>query len=184
MRKFRVLIGKCLYHAFAKHLPRSHSLINIGQKRLRALCGKLILTKCGREVNIERGADFSSKVELGNHSGIGIDAYISGKCIIGNDVMMGPQCIVYTSNHKFDDITVPMREQGFTEEEPVTIGNDVWIGGRVTILPGVHVGNHAIVAAGAVVTQDVPDWAIVGGVPAKILRYRPGVPVVQNKIKN
>ena len=163
MRNAKKFIGLIIYKLIAKHLPLSYSFPQLGQRQLRALCGKLMLTKCGRQVNIERGAVFSSKCELGDRSGIGVNAQIGGKCIIGNDVMMGPQCIIHTRNHRFDDITKPMREQGFTEEKPVVIGDDVWIGSRVTILPGVHIGNHAIVAAGAVVTKNVPDWAVVGG---------------------
>lgn len=65
-----------------------------------------------------------------------------------------------------------MREQGYGPVEPVEIGDDCWIGGRVTILPGVHVGNGAVIAAGAVVTKDVPPYAVVGGVPAKIIYNR------------
>jgi maltose O-acetyltransferase len=65
-----------------------------------------------------------------------------------------------------------MCKQGFEEAKPVYIGDDVWIGGRVTILPGVHIGNGSVVGTGAVVTKDVPDYAVVGGVPAKVLKYR------------
>ena len=85
---------------------------------------------------------------------------------------MGPECIIYTRNHAFSRTDIPMREQGFSEEKPVYIGDDVWIGGRVTILPGVHIGKGAIVGAGAVVTKDVPEYSIVGGNPAKIIRFR------------
>ena len=172
MKKIRKAFGLVLYTLIGKHLPVSYARIKIGQRAFRAFCGKLLLEKCGKKVNIERGATFSSRIELGDRSGIGIDASISGKCIIGNDVMMGPACIIYSSNHKTDDLTVPMREQGFAEEKPVNIGGDVWIGGRVTILPGVHVGSHAIIGAGAVVTRDVPEWAIVAGNPAKVKKYR------------
>lgn len=55
--------------------------------------------------------------------------------------MMGPECIIYTTNHAFDRTDIPMCEQKFSDEKPVIIGNDVWIGGRVIILPGVHIGN-------------------------------------------
>ena len=121
---------------------------------------------------LKRGANFSTKLSLGDNSGVGKRASLQGTVTIGNDVMMGPDCIIYTVNHCFDSIDVPMIKQGFYPEEPVEIGDDVWIGGRVTILPGVKIGNHVIIAAGAVVTKDVPDYAIVGGVPAKILKFR------------
>lgn len=172
MKKIKKIIGLILYNLIAKHLPNTTSAITIGQKKIRALCGRLILPKCGKNVNIEKGAVFSSKVHLGDNSGIGIDSYIAGTCYIGNDVMMGPQCIIYTRNHKFDDVTTTMRGQGFQEEKPVYIGDDVWIGGRVTILPGVHIGSHTIIGAGSVVTKDVPDWAIVAGNPAVVRKFR------------
>ncbi len=172
MKKIRKVLGIVLYNLIAKHLPVSYSHIKVGQKAFRALCGKLILDKCGKNVNIEKNAVFSSRIELGDNSGIGINASIGGKCYIGKDVMMGPQCIIYTRNHKFDDTTTTMRGQGFQEERPVHIGDDVWIGGRVTILPGVHIGSHSIIGAGAVVTKDVPEWAIAAGNPAVVKKYR------------
>ena len=170
--KLKKVIGLIIYNLIGKYLPPSFSVIKIGQKRIRALCGKLILAKCGSEVNIEKGAVFSSKVILGDRSGIGINASIGGTCIIGNDVMMGPDCIIYTYNHKYDDVNHTMRGQGFTEEEPVVIGDDVWIGGRVTILPGVHIGSHSIIGAGSVVTKSIPEWAIAAGNPAIVKKYR------------
>jgi len=132
----------------------------------------MILNKCGKNVNIERRAVFSSQVELGDESGIGINAIIEGRCIIGKDVMMGRECIIYTRNHKIDDTTHVMRNQGFQEEKPVVIGDDVWIGGRVSILPGVRIGSHSIIGAGAVVAKDVPEWAIVAGNPAVVKKFR------------
>ena len=173
MRKIRVAIGKLLYSCFAKWLPQSFFPI-VGKiaRGLRGICGRLILSRCGKNVNIERGAVFSSKVTLGNNSGIGICANISGETHIGDNVMMGPHCTIYIRNHAFDRLDIPMCEQGFQSEKPIVIGNDVWIGGHVIILPGVQIGNGAIVGAGAVVTKNVPDYAIVGGNPARIIRYR------------
>lgn len=172
MKKVKKILGLFLYNIFAKHLPVSYSPIKIGQKKIRAFCGKLIIAKCGENVNIEKGAVFSSKVELGNNSGIGINASIGGTVIFGNDVMMGPECTIYTRNHKFDDVTTTMREQGFQEEKPVYIGDDVWIGGRVIILPGVNIGSHSIIGAGSVVTKNVPEWSVACGNPAVVKRYR------------
>lgn len=171
MRKIKLFIGRVIY-LFASRLPESFFWINIGQKQIRSFCGKLILTKCGKNVNIEKGAEFPSSVELGDYSGIGIRAQINGKVIIGNDVMMGPDVCIYARNHEYSRTDIPMDRQGFAIEKPVIIKDDVWIGARVIILPGVHIGTGAIVGAGAVVTKDVPDYAIVGGNPARILKMR------------
>ncbi len=157
---------------FAKHLPESYSNINIFQRKIRGFCGKLMLEKCGENVNIERKATFSTRVSLGDFSGIGINAKISGKCTIGKCVMMGPNCTIHTTNHKFSDLDKPMMEQGFAPEQEVIIGDDVWIGSNVIILPGVNIGSHSVIGAGSVVTKDVPEYAIVAGNPAVIKKYR------------
>ncbi len=171
MRKVKLLIGRLLYLG-ASHLPESFFWINIGQKEIRAFCGKLILTKCGKNVNIEKGAAFPSSVELGDNSGIGIRAQINGKVMIGKNVMMGPDVCIYAINHEIHRVDVPMNHQGFAPEKPVAIGDDVWIGARAIILPGVRIGTGAVIGAGAVVTKDVPDYAVVGGNPARILKMR------------
>ncbi len=172
MGKIKKVIGITLYNLIGKHLPKSYSKIKLGQRKFMGGVAKLFLEKCGKDVNIEKGAEFSSKVSIGNNSGIGINARIGGTCIIGDDVMMGPNCTIYTVNHKTDDITTTMRGQGATEERPVYIGNDVWIGGNVIILPGVHIGDHSIIGAGAVVSKDVPEWAVAVGNPATVKKYR------------
>lgn len=170
--KIKKIVGYVFYNLFAKHLPASNSKIKIGQKQIRGFCGKLMLDNCGEKVNIQKGAEFSIRVSLGDYSGIGINAQIKGKCTIGKYVMMGPDCTIYTRNHKFSDTSKPMMEQGYEEEKEVVIGDDVWIGGNVTILPGVKIGSHSIIGACSVVTKDVPEYAIVAGNPARIKKYR------------
>lgn len=86
---------------------------------------------------------------------------------IGNNVWIGPDTDIYTVNHP---LTAAGRRQCLGIGRPVTIGDDVWIGGHSTICPGVTIGNGVVVAAGAVVTTDVPDNVVVGGVPARILK--------------
>lgn len=156
----------------ANILPINDSHINLGQKQIRSFFARLYLKNAGKNIDIQKGARFSHHCEIGNNSGIGQDSRLYGKVIIGNDVMMGPNCWIYTQNHEYSSIDKPMNVQGPMPMKPVIIGNDVWIGGRVTILPGVKIGNGTILGAGAVVTKDVPDYAIVGGNPAKILKYR------------
>ena len=85
--------------------------------------------------------------------------------------MMGPDVTILTQTHNIERIDIPMGQQGMRVSE-VVIGNDVWIGMRAIIMPGVKVGNGAVIGTGAVVTKDVPDYAVVGGVPAKIIRFR------------
>ena len=161
-----------LYFKIAINLPCSYDKGGKFAKKMRAKTAKHFLAYVGENVNIEKGAVITSTMEVGDRSGVGINAKMHGKVVIGKDVMMGPECIVYTRNHAFADTTIPMCEQGILEEKPVIIGDDVWIGGRVIILPGVKVGSHSIIGAGAVVTKDVPDYAIVGGNPAKVIKYR------------
>lgn len=81
--------------------------------------------------------------------------------------MIGPNTLITTVNHP---MSPKKRRRHLGQAKPVTIGNDVWIGGGCTILPGVVIGNNVVVAAGAVVTKDVPDNCLVGGVPAKFIR--------------
>ena len=88
------------------------------------------------------------------------------------NVMMGPNVSIYTSNHKFDRTDIPMIKQGNSETKPVIIENDVWIGANVIILPGVTIHEGSIIAAGAVVTKDVECYTIVAGNPAKVIKKR------------
>lgn len=170
--KIRKLLSRLVYEAIAKHLPASTSFAGGGIRRFRALIVRGFISSCGKNVNIERGAKISSSLRIGDRSGIGVDCVCAGSVTIGNDVMMAPECVILTRNHAFDRIDIPMGEQGVQQEKPVFIGNDVWIGRRVIILPGVHIGNGVIIGAGAVVTKDVPDYAVVAGNPARIIKYR------------
>lgn len=168
----KTIIARGIYEYFAKRLPLSYKPGGKFAKRIRYYMAKQFIEECGENVNIEKGAAISSKVRIGDNSGIGQNAIVSGKTTIGKNVMMGPDCIIYTRNHSFDNLDTPMISQGFNEEREVFIEDDVWIGGRVIILPGRTIKKGAIIGAGSVVTKDVPEFAIVGGNPAKIIKYR------------
>lgn len=170
--KLSEAVGWTLYELIGRHLPSSASKINLGQKWFRYFCARLFLESCGMNVNIEKNATLSRKCSIGDNSGIGQNAHIGITVAIGNDVMMGADCLILTRNHEFSDIERPMRLQGYGEDRPVVIGDDVWIGSRVTILGGVNIGNHCVIGAGSVVTHDVKDYDIVAGNPARVIRSR------------
>lgn len=161
-----------IYYGVASRLPASTEKGGSGYQKIRYFLASRFVKKCGKNVNFEHGAKFDSDITIGDYSGIGVDCRIGGNVTIGDHVMMGPECVFLPHNHKFDRLDIPMCEQGFSESKPIHIGNDVWIGTRVIIMPGVTVGNHSIIGAGAVVTKDVPEYAIVGGVPARVLKMR------------
>ena len=165
-------LAAVVYHLIGKHLPKSYTPI-VGKlgKWVRRKCTEVMLSDCGKNINIEKGANFSSKSTIGNNSGIGVNASF-GEVHIGDNVLMGRECMGITRNHCFIKKDKLILEQGYTQEEPIYIGDDVWIGHRVILLPGVHIGNGCVVGAGAVVTKDIPPYAVVAGVPAKVIRYR------------
>ncbi len=110
-------------------------------------------------------------MSLGDNSGIGDYSYIQGEVIIEKNVMMAPTVALIATNHSFERIDIPMNEQGEYAKR-IIIHDDVWIGYGAKVLAGVEVGKGAIIGAGAVVTSNIPEYAIVGGIPAKIIKYR------------
>ena len=108
-------------------------------------------------------------VIIGDYTRIGIHNTIIGPVVIGSHVNLAQGITVTALNHNFQDTTKQIDEQGIATKS-VVISDDVWIGANAVILPGVTIGHHAVVAAGAVVTNDVPDNCVVAGVPAKIIK--------------
>ena len=109
-------------------------------------------------------------IVIGDHTRIGLHNTIIGPVTIGSHVNLAQNITVTALNHNFDDATRRIDQQGVSTL-PVTIADDVWIGAGAVVLPGVTIGRHSVVAAGAVVTRDVPDGCVVGGVPAKIIKH-------------
>lgn len=159
-----------LYVILAKNLPISYHFPPA--KKIRGFFGHIILKSHGKNINIEKGAIFNSQVSLGTNSGIGVNCEVYGPVTIGDNVMMGPDVVIYTNNHSTARTDITMIEQGYEEVKPVVIGNDVWIGKRVIILPGVTIGNGCVIGAGSIVTKDVSDFTVVAGNPATIIRVR------------
>lgn len=161
-----------LYYGFVSYLPNVQTFKAV--KPIRAVFAKILLDKCGSNIWIDSRVFFGNGTHriVGNNSGLGANAKIGRYTTIGNDVMMGPNVTIITRNHRFDDINTPMRLQGFEEYKAVIIDDDVWIGAQVVILPGVHIERGSIIGAGSVVTKNVDAYSIVGGVPAKFIKYR------------
>lgn len=180
------VVGRALrlvaYYGLADKLPYSPTPVLGGVGRvLRRRVSRGLFDSAGRGINVEHGAWFGSGrgVRIGAGSGIGLDCVIMGPVTLGENVMMGPRCLLVSWGHVTEDLDVPMSQQGMTEPRPIVIDDDVWIGGHVVVLPGVRIGTGAIIAAGSVVTSDVPPFAVVGGNPARILRHRSPHPTMK-----
>lgn len=166
-------IALAVYYGFLQYLPRTDRFNLKWVRVLRSSIGYYVFDQYGGG-NIEHGAFFGNGRGLmcGKGVGLGVNCQIQRPCQIGDEVLMGPDVRIYTMNHRADRTDVPIGMQGMTEKRKVTIGNDVWIGERAIIMPGVTIGDGSIIAANAVVTKDVPPYSIVGGVPARILKSR------------
>jgi maltose O-acetyltransferase len=169
------LLFLVLYYSLLRYLPASSSIIG-GKffKMIRYQCCRNIFKYCGKNVNIERNAIFGSGIDLciGDNSGLGVNCILPGNIQIGKNVMMGPNCIIFSSNHEFDDITIPMINQGHTEAKQTFIEDDVWIGRDVIFTPGRKIKKGSIIAAGCVLTKDFPEYSVVGGNPSKLIKSR------------
>ena len=142
---------------------------------------RVSLGKCGKHVRVAKGR-FSgiNNVQIGNnvYLGTGFTLLSSrAKIILGDDVMFGPGVTVITGDHRTDILDRPMITVTDSEKSPdndkdVVFEGDNWVGANAIILKGVTVGTGSVISAGAVVTHNVPPYAIVGGVPAKVIRMR------------
>jgi acetyltransferase-like isoleucine patch superfamily enzyme len=113
----------------------------------------------------------TDEISMGKHCTINPYSIVRGKVKMGDGVRIGAHANVLGFNHNHQDLTRPIYQQGVSAKG-ISIGDDVWVGSAATILDGVNIGNHCIIAAGAVVTRDVPDWAIVAGNAANFIRDR------------
>lgn len=141
--------------------------------RLKNLAARGAFRHVGQQVNWGKGARIPMDFSIGDRSGVGDRALIGPQVTVGDDVMMGKDLKIFRRNHRTDRTDIPMDQQGFEEIHPLTIGSDIWICDSVIITPGCcRIGDGSIIAAGAVVTKDVPPFAVVGGNPARVLKYR------------
>jgi len=163
-----------LYYAFLQYLPMQPFPFYKISYKVRLYFVRKMLRKCGIDVIIKSRCYFGNgdRLSVGNRSQLGQNARIGGEVNIGDDVIMGPDVIIMAISHEFSNIDIPINKQGQTEDKEVIIGNDVWIGTRAIILPGVEIGAHSIIGAGSVVTKSFPPFSIIAGVPAKLIKVR------------
>lgn len=170
--------GVRIYHG---HKIKCGSNLNLKEfSTINALCsdgitigdnftlGKFSMIECSLALK-----DVGQSLKIGNNVGINHYCFIGvrGKIIIGDNVLFGPRVNIFSENHKFDDVNIPILFQG-VEKGTTIIGNDVWIGASVSIMSGVEISDGCVIAAGSVVTQNIPAYSIAAGVPAKVIKNR------------
>lgn len=125
-----------------------------------------------RGISIGRRCRIHKNTSIGCNSGVGRSCEINNGVTIGDNVMMGPEVLIYTQNHCTSNSNIPMRTQGMAEIRPDIIEDDVWIGARVCILPGVTIGKGSVIGACAVVSKSIPRYSVAVGNPAKVVKTR------------
>lgn len=161
---FTFTTAKCLLRLFGRYINE-----HVNQRRK-------IHTKEAPWIHETASLRNGQNIYLGDNSRINhlccVWAGQKARVVFGDNVLMGPGCKLFATNHGTEVGLLPMNKQPFTEQD-IQVGDDVWLGANCVITAGVTIGDGAIVAAGAVVTKDVPAHAIVGGVPAKVIGQRP-----------
>ncbi len=160
-----------VYLVFFRNTPEDYRPYALFFPWIRSKLVSTYLEKSGKKLRVKNRAEISPNASVGNFSELGTRCMIQANVHLGDYVIMGPDVKIYSRNHKYDNLDVPIADQGKNYYQTY-IGNDVWLGANVVVTAGCKIGNHAIIAAGAVVSGDIPDYAIAGGVPAKIIKYR------------
>jgi len=160
-----------IYLLFFKNTAEDYRPYALFFPKIRQFLVSHYLQSCGKKLRVKSGAEISPNSIVGEDSELGTRCLIQANVTIGNNVIMGPDVKIYSRNHKSERIDIPIQKQG-KHYLKTKIGDDVWIGANVIITAGITVGNHCILAAGAVVTKSVEDFMIVGGCPAKNIKKR------------
>ncbi len=189
----KILIGEIeewWVHLFIQNIPGRAGLVirrfwwrgRLRESSVFSLYPECVITgaeriSMGKDVIVSRRtclyAHDDGVIAIGNrasfNSGVIVSAADGGRVTIGSNVLVGPNVVMRSRNHVHSRKDIPIRDQGHMGG-PIVIGDDVWIGANAVILPDVTIGSGAVIGAGAVVTKDVPGYALAGGVPAKVIR--------------
>lgn len=162
-------IHKMLLTTVGKALPKSyHPFGKLLGRNFRNWCTKGIAKEVGKNINVEKGASIQPGVILKDGANVGVDCLIGQNATIGKNVIMAPECQIYTRNKKY--IKEEKRFGGYDKVKPVIIGDNCWLGTRVLIMPGVEIGEGCVIAAGAVVSKSMPPYSVVAGNPARAVK--------------
>ncbi|TNV20641.1 maltose O-acetyltransferase [Buttiauxella sp. B2] len=158
---------------YARHLIHRFNHTAPDEKAVRAqLLGQLLGQSGDAYIEPSFRCDYGYNIYLGKNFYANFDCVILDVCPvhIGDNCMLAPGVHIYTATHPLDAET---RNSGVEFGKPVTIGNNVWIGGRAIINPGVHIGDNVVIGAGSVVTKDIPANSVVVGNPARLIKMVP-----------
>lgn len=156
---------KKLYRFIHKHIKNI-----LRYKRTRTL--RKIAKSCGKDLRVNGPCIFSGEITLGNNCNFnGIKILGDGSVKIGDNFHSGIECMIITQNHNYDYGEAIPYDSTYIKKN-IVIGDNVWLSNRVSIVGNITIGEGAIIALGAVVSKDVPPLAIVGGNPARIIKYR------------
>jgi len=162
-----------LYYLLGSHLPNSNYPAGNLFSLVRVFFLRLFLSSIGKKIVCESNVFFGDgrDIQIGNNVQINENCWIRN-CRMGNDIMIGPYVMILNYGHITDDASIPMIEQGVRKYKQTVIEDDVWIGARAMILPGIKISKGSIIGAGSIVTKDVAEYSVVAGNPAKFIKSR------------
>lgn len=159
----------------AKTMCEAYHRISVQEEEKRTEYIQKIFGKTGKNILVENAVwcDYGYNIEVGenfyaNHDCVFLDC---AKITFGDNVFIGPQCGFYTAGHP---IEAAVRRKGLEFAKPITVGNDVWIGGGVKVMPGVTIGDNVVIGGGSVVVKDIPSNCVAAGNPARVIRTLSG----------
>lgn len=157
--------------AACKDKCQAYNLIKPSDDAAKGAALREILGRMGSRITIQPNfwCDFGTNIEVGENffANHGLTILDAAKVVFGSNVFIGPDCGFYTAGHPLD---VALRNKGLEYALPITVGDNVWIGGHVTVCPGVRIGSGSVIGAGSVVTRDIPENCVAVGNPCRVIR--------------
>jgi len=157
--------------AACKRLIYEYNNLSPDEDARRTEILKSLFGRTGETINVETPfhCDYGYNIEVGENffANYNLTILDVGKVTIGDNAQIAPNVSIYTAGHP---IHPDSRNSGYEYGIPITIGDNVWIGGNVVILPGVNIGSNVVIGSGSVVTKDIPDWSIAVGNPCRVIR--------------